>query len=120
MSYCCYGTSEYAHLGWPKYSFTTNVTTPPTLQRVHNEDSAGILTMGDDTASAVRRLLEYLNDEPEEAGNPNVRVSPAVALLTKRAEELRREAAGISLVESRAKRIFAADILDRLISELSE
>jgi len=77
-----------------------------------------------DSATAIRRLLDYLNEEPEEGTpkeqSPSTFTTHAVLVLTKRAEELRKEAAGISLIESRAKRIFAADILDGLISELSE
>jgi len=130
---CCYGTPQYAHIGWPSYSLadSSNCWTGPELQSA----SDGILTMGipklptiqglGDTASAIRRLLDYLNEEPEEVKpqEPSLSeafTSHAVLLLTKRSEELRREACGISLVESRAKRNFAADILDGLISELTE
>ena len=112
---CCYGTAEYTHLGWPS---SDEITFIP--QRVLND----ILMMGDDTAIAIRRLLDYLQDEPEEGAPkeqpPSTFTTHAVLVLTKRAEELRKEAAGISLIESRAKRIFAADILENLIQELTE
>ena len=108
---CCYGTSEYAHIGWPKYPY-------------HAGSLANMGALTEDTATAIRRLLDYLNDEPEEGTPkgqpPSTFTTHAVLVLTKRAEELRKEAAGISLIESRAKRIFAADILESLIQELTE
>jgi len=140
---CCYGTPEYAHIGWPSYQVTKTTTSTgtgdgialiniahPIQRRVHNGDSAGILTMGDDTASVIRRLVDYLNDEPEknEANNwPPEPMEEKVAdisdktkilcRLKDKCNELRKEAAGIYNVEARAKRNFAADILESLIEE---
>jgi len=73
--------------------------------------------------ATIRRLLDYLQDEPEPKGVIVGEMVPnfaAITLLKDRAETLRKEAAGISLIESRAKRIFAADILEQLISDLTE
>jgi hypothetical protein len=127
---CCYGTTEYAYLGWPSASdgvALINIA-HPIQRRVHNGDSAGILTMGDDTASAIRRLLDYLNEEPDE--RPLVQPEPMeekvadisdktkiLCRLKDKCNELRKEAAGIYNVEARAKRNFAADILESLIEE---
>ena len=116
---CCYGTSEYAHIGWPSYQVGAVI---PDIASVTDSHWGRL----QDSAGAIRRLLEYLEgDEPEaseepysdpkETRSPN---SDAILLLTKRSEELRKEAAGISLVESRAKRNFAADVLDAIIQEL--
>ena len=131
---CCYGTPEYAHLGWHAANIMNNGL--PKYPRYPYNPA----TDGDGTAhpieyyhaGSIRRLLEYLEDEPESQSEPNcdlaseseksarIRLSLVMSVLSKRADELRREAAGISLMESRAKRNFAADILDRIISELTE
>ena len=113
---CSFETPEYAHLGWPSYQVGAAT---PTVTGI-TEPHWGKLQ---DSATAIRRLLEYLNEEPEPKGEIVGEMVPnfaAITLLKKRAEELRKEAAGISLVEARAKRNFTADILDGLISELSE
>ena len=115
---CCYGTPEYAHLGWPSYQVGAAI---PDVASVTDSHWGKL----QDSATAIRRLLEYLTDEteevkPQEPSLSEAFTSHAVLLLTKRSEELRREASGISLMESRAKRNFAADILDGLISELTE
>ncbi len=145
---CSFETPEYAHLGWPNKVFAKDISddwppksiqTPsdgvaliniahPIQRRVHSGDSAGILTMGDDTASAIRRLLDYLNEEPDE--RPLVQPAPMeekvadisdktkiLCRLKDKCNELRKEAAGIYNVEARAKRNFAADILESLIEE---
>ena len=110
---CCYGTSEYAHIGWPSYQVGAAV---PDVVGVTDSPWGKL----QDSASAIQRLLEYLNEEPEEAkpepSPSSAFTTHAVLVLTKRAEELRKEAAGMYNIEARAKRIFAADILDGLIS----
>jgi hypothetical protein len=104
----------------------------PTTATEHQQGYNLSNVYGHDHSIAMRRLLDYLQDEPDtgEASNedPNVypdnpNVAPvfnAIAALVRHSDELRREASGISLVESRVKRIFAAEVLDRIIEELTE
>lgn len=117
---CCYGTPQYAHLGWPeKWSvMVAPAHATPTMEELSKDGYP-------DTASAIRRLLEYLEEEPEpnfgRENLPSVNLSKkAILLLTEHAEKLRKEAAGIYNVEARAKRNFAADYLDGIIQEMSE
>jgi len=123
---CCYGTPEYAHLGWSKY-----IQSPILRQETVNPVSAMEELSKDDfvdSASAIRRLLAYLEDETDEEQLPPEPSTPptpnkydeCIYRLAGRAEELRKEAAGMYNIEARAKRNFAADVLDNLISELSE
>ena len=75
--------------------------------------------------SAIKRILEYLmmedaESDKEPAPSPAVRETVAIALLRSRAEELRRESSAISLLGARAKRDFAAGILEQIIEELSQ
>ena len=101
---CCYGTPEYAHIGWPTTGISspnsnsgivlTNVThpvtkteaitwTPPTMEELSKDGFV-------DSASAIRRLLAYLQDEPEEEPvvQPVSDLSRIVCRLADRAEEL--------------------------------
>ena len=121
---CCFGTPEYAHIGWPSYQVGAGI--PDVVGGT--ESHWGKLQ---DSATAIRRLLDYLNNEPADPAESKEAVQPgppsefaftahAVLLLTKRSEELRKEAAGISLVEARKKREFTVDILESLIQELTE
>jgi hypothetical protein len=139
---CCYATPEYAHIGWPSYHATTgtgsltltgitgaakstytHTISMEELTAASNAALDGYRNLKEqENATAIRRLLEYLEKEPE-SGDIVGEMAPnfaAITLLKKRSDELRKEAAGISLVESRAKRIFAADILESLIQELTE
>ena len=137
---CCYGTPEYAHIGWPTTGISspnsnsgivlTNVThpvtkteaitwTPPTMEELSKDGFV-------DSASAIRRLLAYLQDEPDEAGPEEIVAhdiseykADFLSRLATKSEELRKEAAGMYNIEARAKRNFAADILDALIEELA-
>ena len=117
---CSFGTPEYAHIGWPgavsqatsdALLYGTGVMVTQSIDRSCVSDP--------DTASAIRRLLEYLNDEPEIPERHHN--GDAILLLTKRSEELRKEAEGISSIYTlaRSNRNFAADVLDRIIAELS-
>ena len=132
---CCYGTPEYAHIGWPSYQVGSPNQGVGSISVAHPHTSMEELVAASnaaldrfknfkeqENATAIRRLLEYLEEEPE--SNDIVgEMAPnfaAITLLKKRSDELRKEAAGISLVESRAKRNFAADILENLIQELTE
>jgi len=129
---CCYGTPEYAHIGWPDmrvgtianadrrlgsgYTKVEPITmTPPTMEELSRDGFV-------DSESAIRRLLAYLQDEPEDAEPsepaPN-KFDEWGYRLANRAEELRKEAAGMYNIEARAKRNFAADVLDALREELA-
>ena len=136
---CCYGTPEYAHIGWPSHE--------PQWPKLFSKATTATGTGGDgvaltcgahpinpcptieelskdgfiDSASAIRRLLAYLQDEPEEEPvvQPVSDLSRIVCRLADRAEELRKEAAGMYNIEARAKRNFAADVLDTLCEELA-
>jgi len=129
---CCYGTPEYAHIGWPDMSVGTIANadrrlgsgytkvepitmTPPTMEELSRDGFV-------DSASAIRRLLAYLQDEPEEetVAQPVSDMSRIICRLADRAAELRKEAAGMYNIEARAKRNFAADVLEKLITELAE
>jgi hypothetical protein len=104
----------------------------PTAGTEHQQGYNLSNVYGHDHSIAIRRLLDYLQDEPDtgESGNEDPNVNPdnpntapvfnAIAVLVRHSDELRREASGISLVESRVKRIFAADVLDRIVEELTE
>ena len=69
--------------------------------------------------SAIQRVLEYLMMEDAEQTH-QAPENPAISLLKSRAEELRRESSAISLLDARAKRDFAAGVLEQIIEDLSQ
>ena len=137
---CCFGTPEYAHIGWPNglasmasdaliYGMGTSIVTMQEVpSHVHPTTRVDEITWSavpnGDTASAIRRLLDYLNEEPDEEAPkqqpPSTFTTHAVLVLTKRAEELRKEAEGISSIYTlaRSNRNFAADVLEKIVEEL--
>lgn len=123
---CSFGTAEYACLGWPNYTIPSDALMTGTgihIWDLANESVGQTLPLDrflkeparNDHSTAIRRLLEYLEEEPDENAKPDL---DAITHLIRRAEELRKEAAGMYHVEARAKRIFAADILTQIVEEL--
>lgn len=129
---CSFGTSEYAHLGWPNYTIPSDVLMAGTGSLTISGAPSDSLTFWEkdslknlkepwwnDHKTAVERLLKYLEDEPEPMEELVLDEDPDVlCVLKKRSEELRKEAAGMYNVEARTKRIFAADILTQIVEEL--
>lgn len=132
---CAFGTPEYAHLGWP--NAVNQATSDAMLYGVgaykismqetpcHDHSYLTGSLRDPDTASAIRRLLDYLNDEPEEADKDQLAPqelsfkSRMLCRLSAKANELRKEAAGMYNIDARAKRNFSADILESLIEEFN-